>query len=229
MQAKRDVKDGSRGVTATRLAEYLLAKGIGGIGPISSAEALGREYLDDPRYESLDERVDGLIERETIKNFTTGFVTGVGGVITLPVAVPSALGASWILQARMAGAIAYIYGHDLASPRVRTSILLSLAGDVARDALRPLGLQVGQKLSQRALDQVPGRALVEVNKRIALRLVARAGERTIASFSRWVPLVGGVVGGVMDAAVCRKVGATAKALHRRANGVVIDGEIVEAP
>jgi uncharacterized protein (DUF697 family) len=224
---RRDLS--GQGVTATtarRLADYLLEKGLGGAGPLASARDLAHEYRDDERYATSDERVDALIERETIKNFTTGFVTGLGGVITLPVAVPSALGASWLIQARMAGAIATIYGHDLASPRVRTTILMSLAGDVARDAIRDLGLPLGPKLTQHAVDQIPGRALVEINKRIGLRLLTRAGERSIAGFSRFVPIVGGVVGGTLDAVVCRMVGRTAKSLHRRPEGTVVEGEVV---
>ncbi len=63
-------------------------------------------------------RVAALIRRETRKNFTSGFLTGLGGVVTFPVSIPAALGASWLIQARMAAAIAKIYGHDLASEPV---------------------------------------------------------------------------------------------------------------
>jgi hypothetical protein len=121
--------------SANRLATYLLEKGLDGAGPLSGAEDLANEYLIDRSFENDDKRVDALIRRETRKNFTTGFITGLGGVVTFPVSIPAALGASWLLQARMSGAIARIYGHDLASERVRTTILLSLAGDVAKEAM----------------------------------------------------------------------------------------------
>jgi hypothetical protein len=212
---------------AHKLADYLLDKGLGGAGPLSSARDLADEYLADPRYASTDERVDALIERETIKNFTTGFVTGLGGVLTLPVSIPSALAASWLLQARMAGAIARLYGHDLAAPRTHTFVLMSLAGDVARDALKGFGLPLGPTLTQRAAEQIPGRALVELNKRIGLRLLTRAGERSLSGFSRLVPILGGVVGGTLDAVVCRVVGRTAKSLLRRPDGAVLEGEVVD--
>lgn len=133
----------------------------------------------------------------------------------MPVAIPSALGASWLLQARLAGAIARIHGHDLGEDRVRTMILLSLAGDVAKEAMKGLGVRFGGKLTERAVAQVPGRALVEVNKRIGLRLLTKAGERGIVNFSKVVPVGGGVVGGTFDAVVCRMVGRTARSLFRR--------------
>jgi uncharacterized protein (DUF697 family) len=207
---------------ATRLATYLLDKGLGGVGALSGAASLADEYLDDPQYGDDDARVAALIKWESAKNFSTGFLTGLGGFITLPVAVPSALAASWVLQARMSGAIARIYGHDLDSQRVRTKILLSLAGDVARDAMQDLGLKPGSKLTQRAVDQIPGRALVEINKRIGARLLARVGQRVLLKFPRAIPLFGGIVGGSLDAMVCRVVGRTAGTLFRPPSGAVID-------
>jgi hypothetical protein len=56
---------------------------------------------------------------------------------------------------------------------------------------------------------------VEVNKRIGTRLLARVGQRVALRFLRAVPVFGGVVGGSLDAVVCRKVGATAKSLFGR--------------
>jgi len=219
-------EDDPNDVTAGRLAAYLLEQGIRGLGPLSGAASLAAEYLGDGKYRDDDARVAALIKWETAKNFTTGFVTGLGGFITLPVAVPSALAASWVVQARMAAAIALIYGHDLDTQRVRTKILLSLAGDVAREAMKDLGLKVGDKLTQRAVEQIPGRLLVEVNKRIAAKLAAQVGQRVVLRFPRAVPVFGGVVGGSLDAVVGREVGRTAKTLFRPPSGAVVDGEIV---
>jgi uncharacterized protein (DUF697 family) len=220
--AEQDPGDAPAGTLAT----YLLEQGIRGIGPLSSAESLAAEYLGEAKYRDDDARVAALIKWETAKNFTTGFVTGLGGFITLPVAIPSALAASWVVQARMAAAIARIYGHDLDAELVRTKILLSLAGDVAKEAMKDLGLKVGDRLTQRAVDQIPGRFLVEVNKRIAARLAAQVGARVALRFPRAVPVFGGVVGGSLDAVVCRKVGRTAKTLFRPPSGAVVDGQVV---
>ena len=211
---------------ASNLAAYLLEQGIRGLGPLSGAAGLAAEYLGDDKYRDDGARVAALIKWETAKNFTTGFLTGLGGFITLPVAVPTALAASWVVQARMAAAIACIYGHDLDSGHVRTRILLSLAGDVAREAMKDLGLKVGDKLTQRAVEQIPGRLLVEVNKRIAAKLAAQVGQRVALRFPRAVPVFGGVVGGSLDAVVCRKVGRTAQTLFQPPSGAVMDGEVV---
>lgn len=216
----------SSDASANRFVAYLLETGLAGAGPLSSAEDLANEYLINKGYANDDRRVDALIKWEIGKNFTTGFISGLGGVVTFPVSIPAALGASWLIQARMAGAIARIYGHDLAAERVRTKILLSLAGDVAKDAMKDLGLKLDNKITQRAVDQVPGRLLVEINKRVGARLLAKVGQRVVLRFPRAVPVVGGVVGGALDAAVCRMVGRTAKTLFRPPAGAVVTGEVI---
>jgi len=200
--------------SARKLVAYLLEEGLGGFGPLSSAENLAAEYVIDQDYRSNDHRVRSLINWETGKNFTSGFVTGLGGIITLPLSIPTALGASWLLQARLAGAIARIYGHELDSDRVRTAVLLSLAGDGAKNAIKDAGIQLGRKLTQQAINQIPGRALVEINKTIGFRLVTKAGQRGILNLSKGIPVAGGLVGGSMDVMACRVVGRTAKMLFR---------------
>jgi hypothetical protein len=48
----------------------------------------------------------------------TGFLSGVGGIVTLPVAVPAALFASWLIAARLALCIAHLHGFDVFAPEV---------------------------------------------------------------------------------------------------------------
>jgi uncharacterized protein (DUF697 family) len=188
---------------------------VAGVPPLSSSEDLAAEYLIDRGFENNDERVDSLVNWETAKNFTTGFIAGLGGVITLPISIPSAIGASWLIQARMAGAIARIYGHRLTDDRVRTMVLLSLAGDSAKDVVKEAGIRLTQRLTERAIEQIPGRALVEINKRVGFRLLTKAGETGIVNIAKFVPAVGGLVGGAFDGVVCRMVGRTAKHLFKR--------------
>lgn len=74
---------------ALELFQTVMSVGIDGQGPLKSSRDLGEEYLSDPRYESHEHRIDALVKWETTKNFTTGFATGLGGIATLPVAVPA--------------------------------------------------------------------------------------------------------------------------------------------
>lgn len=197
---------------ALRLVNWVTDKAIAGVPPLSSAENLAQEYLIDASYPDNEERIESLINWETTKNFTTGFVTGLGGILTLPVAVPAAFGASYVVQARMSAAVARIAGYDLDSDRVRTFVIACLVGDAMKDIVKNAGIKAGTGLTKSLLNKVPGKVLIEINKKVGFRLVTKAGEKGAINLMKGVPLVGGVVGGAFDAAACRIVGKNAKRL-----------------
>lgn len=187
--------------------------GIGGVGPINlkSSVDLGDAFLADPQYADCDARIDSLINWSTLKTFTSGFVTGLGGLVTLPAAIPASLFASWVLQAQMVGAIARVGGYDVHDERVRTMVLASVAGDVAvKEALKTAGVELSQKAAAAALRQVPGRVLIDINKKIGFRLLTKAGTTGVINFAKAIPFLGGAVGGTVDAAALRAVGAVAR-------------------
>ncbi len=195
---------------AVKLVKWIIDKAVDGIPPLSSAADLAQEYLIDESYPNNEARTDALINWETAKNFTSGFITGLGGLITLPVSVPSALGASWVIQARMSGAIAVIYGHKLHEDRVRTLVLLSLLGDAGKEVLKEAGIKVGQKITQNIINKIPGKVLIEINKKVGFRLLTKAGEKGVINLTKAIPVIGGIVGGTFDAVTCKSVGYIAQ-------------------
>jgi hypothetical protein len=195
---------------ATKLVNWLTEQAIAGVPPLSSAENVAQEYLIDASYPDDEERIESLINWETTKNFTSGFVTGLGGVITMPVTLPAAFGASWLVQARMAAAIARIAGFDIGSDRVKTFVIACLVGDALKDIMKASGLQISQGLTKEAIKKIPGKTLIEINKKVGFRLLTKAGEKGAINLGKAVPLVGGVVGGSFDALACRIVGKQAK-------------------
>ena len=114
------------------LVGWILDHALGGIGKLSSASDLADEYRRKP-YRSDAERVQALIRSAVAKNAATGFATGLGGVLTLPVAIPTSLVASLAIQARMVAAIAEIHGHDSKDDQVQTAILLCMLGTAMED------------------------------------------------------------------------------------------------
>ena len=137
-----------------KAANWLTNVAINGIGPLSSSTDLAQEYLIDKSYADNDARVKSLIKWEAAKNFSTGFLTGLGGFVTLPVTIPAGMGAAWAVQARMVGAIAEIYGHSVHKSRVQTMILLCLIGSDATAILRQCGVKVGRKVSEKLIEKI---------------------------------------------------------------------------
>jgi uncharacterized protein (DUF697 family) len=200
---------------AFQLVKWLTDKAIEGVKPLSSAEALATEYLIDQSFPDNEERIESLINWETSKNFTSGFITGLGGLITLPISVPASFGASWVIQARMAAAIAKIAGFDIQSDRVRTFVVACLVGDALKDIVKNAGIQIGKGASKSLINKIPGRVLIEINKKVGFRLITKAGSKGAINLMKGVPVVGGFVGGVFDATACRIVGKNAKRLFYR--------------
>jgi hypothetical protein len=200
---------------ALTLVKWVSDKAVDGVRPLSSAHDLADEYLIDRSYRNHDSRVHALISWETTKNFTSGFVTGLGGLLVLPVSLPAAFAASWIIQARMAAAIARIYGHNIHSDRVRTFVMAALVGDSLKDIAKASGIVIGRGLAKTLIEKVPGKVLIEINKRVGFRLLTKAGEKGAINLMRGIPFVGGVVGGTFDAVACRVVGRNAQALFVR--------------
>ena len=94
-----------------------------------------------------------------------------------------------LIGALRGAAIAVMRGHDPKSETVRNLALTCLAGHGAADLMKGVGL----------------RALRRTGGRVALRL------------GRAVPLVGGLIGGSVDAATCRVVGSAAKVIFARSS------------
>ena len=203
----KTLADTSRGLA---LARWLTDQAVAGIGPLSGAEELAQEYLIDRSFADHDSRVRSLIRWESGKNFTSGFLTGLGGLMTLPVTIPADLGASWVLQTRMVAAIARIYGHDLAEDRVRTAILLVIIGQDLKETLKQSGIRAGKRLTFQLIEKIPGSVLDRINRAVGMRLLAKAGEKGVINLSKLVPVAGGLIGGTVDAVSCRLAGRLAK-------------------
>jgi hypothetical protein len=199
---------------ANQLVERLLRYGLQGHGRLEGSRAFAGKYASNPRYADDEARVRALIRSHTLMNFGTGFVTGLGGLVTLPVALPAAMTASWAIHTRLSGAIATLHGHDIDDERVRTFVLITLLGDSGKNVLRNAGITVANRIALRGVEAIPGRLLTEINKRVGLRLIARAGERGVLNLTKAVPVAGGFVGGGVDALYCNAVGRRAHAVFR---------------
>ena len=197
-------------IAGERLSEWLLNKAFTGLPPLKSAGDLAASYASDRRHPHNEARIDALVRWEIAKNFTAGFVTGLAGLVTMPVALPANLGAVWLLQARMAAAMAHLRGHSLDDPWVQSGVLISLMGAAAPELLRHGGVRAGEWAAQRALLQISEKTLQDINRRVGFRLLATAGEHGAVRLSRVVPVAGAVVGGAIDAYSARVVARTAR-------------------
>lgn len=221
------------GAQALELSRKLLNVGVDGRGPWKGSIEVAEEHL--ATYGNPDVAIQRLIATHVRLTTATGFVSGLGGLLTLPVAIPADFTALWLSQARLAGAIAHLRGYSVHSEEVRSVILLSLIGSSATEALSKAGVAVGTKSAVSLIGKVPGRVLIEINKRVGFRLITKAGTKGIVNLTRLAPIAGGVVGGGINFASTRAVGGFAKgnfpAVDRAMPGPtddVVEGEFLPA-
>ena len=192
-------------------------EGIPHLGQKSATEIgdvykLADDYTNQPGQErpSPDDAARRLVRWQVLKAGATGFVTGLGGLITMPVGVPANVVAVLFLQVRMITAIAHIAGYDTKSDQVRTLCYACLCGKAATDLLKPAGIEIGKRLAMQTVQAIPGKVLIETNKRIGFRLLTKFGEKGIVNIHKFIPVAGGIVGGGFDASTTYAIGNVAR-------------------
>lgn len=201
---------------AAGVLRQVLELAIDGYQRFPGAEAVAKRQLaktpDNPK-----QAVAAVIDQHVRLAGVQGFVTSVGGLVTLPVALPANMTGLAVVQARMVASIAALRGYDLGDPRVRTAVITCLLGDDG----------VTERLKKQALPTSPiaiATAPVfdpELDRRVSAEviseLIARvSGKRMALAVTRRVPLLGGAVGAGVDGWSTYKVGQYAdRTLVRR--------------
>lgn len=195
-----------------QIVDKLLTLGVAGGAPgVKSSIELAQDYLNDSNYESDEHRIASLVRWQVARTATTGFATGLGGLITLPVTLPVGMGAAWIVQSRMVGSIAHIRGYDLEDERVRTLALASLVGDATvNEVAKKVGIDLSTRVAKNAIGKIPGQLVLELNKKVGFRLLTKGGSTGVVNLGKAVPMLGGVVGGAFDGTSTRVTAGVAR-------------------
>ena len=169
---------------------------------------LAEDYL--AKSSSREKAIDNLIGYQTVLCGTNGFITGLGGLLVLPVVIPANVTGVIYVQLRMIAAIAHINGYDIYSDQVRTIAYACLTGSSAANILKNVGIKISEKMAVNALKKVPGAILIKINQLVGFRLVTKFGQKGLVNVIKMMPLVGGVVGGVFDTGMTLTIGNIAK-------------------
>ncbi len=171
---------------------------------VENSHSLAQNYLAHSG--TLEQQVDSLIRWQNTKAAAIGFVTGIGGISTLPIMLPGNLASILFVQIRMIAAIAMMGGHDLKEDKVRTLAFACVCGSSTMDIFRSLSI----KLGKHAIAKLNEQLIVKLNAAVGMKLVVRSGEGAAISLGKAIPLVGGLIGGSFDAFTTNMVGNAAK-------------------
>ena len=164
---------------------------------------------------TLPEKVNSLIRWQKTKAVVSGFVTGLPGMIALPVTVPANISVVLLVQVRMIAAIAIMGGHDVRDDRVRTLVYACLAGNAGKEILSKMGVDFANKIVLVAIKGIPGKTLTAINKAVGFRLVTKFGEKGVVNMGKAIPLLGAVVGATFEFVATNAIGNVARNLFCR--------------
>lgn len=193
------------GLTASFVREAL-HRAIAGAGPFPPAARAADKQLAEQDGD-VDKAIHEVIENHVRFAGAQGFLTNIGGLVTMAFTVPTNITGLAVVQCRMVAGIAHLRGYDLDDPRVRNAILVTVLGEDTVNGLvkrrklpaPPMALATAP-VHDAGLDAV-------ISAEVASDLITRvAGRRLATTIGRRVPVVGGLVGLGADAYATWKIG-----------------------
>ncbi len=188
--------------------DWAYEKALSGLPGLDSASQLAHSFMD--KEGMLWEKANSLIRWQNAKAGTSGFVTGIGGLMTMPVAIPANLASVLYIQVRMIAAIAYMGGYNLRDEKVKSLIFMCLIGNFAKDILQETGIRLGTKFTALAIERISEKSLLLINQRVGFKLLTTSGTKGMISLGKTIPLIGGLIGGTIDVAATNTIGNLAR-------------------
>lgn len=200
-----------------RLLDKLYEQATQGIAMVSPPiEETAGDYLR--KNPDIDTAAKKFINYQIAKCTTSGFLAGLGGIITLPVTIPANVSSVLYVQMRMIAGLAYMGGYDTDSDQVQTLVYACLAGISVDQVLKQAGIKFGNKFAMAMVKKIPGEVLEKINQRVGFRFITKFGTKGIINLGKAVPAVGGVIGGGFDF-------IETKAIANRAYGLFVKGDL----
>lgn len=184
-------------VEMLKILDSLYDQCIGGILKVSPPiDVFARNYLN--RYGTPQAAAKAMLKNQVRKCTTSGFVTGFGGFLTMPVTIPANLASVLYLQMRMIACTALLAGYDLHSDEVQTFVYACLAGVSVNGVVKQFGVKFGQKMAQVGIKKIPVAVIRKINNKLGFRFITKFGEKGLINLGKMIPVVGAGINGGFD-------------------------------
>lgn len=182
-----------------KLLDSCYEKCLVGVPKVSTdVESMANDYLQ--KYSTKEEACKAMHRNQITKCTTSGFITGFGGIVTMPVTLPANVGSVMYVQMRMIACTAYMAGFELNSDQTQTFVYACLAGVAVNELIKQASIKFGIKFANGLIKKIPGKVLTKINQKVGFRFITKFGTKGIINLGKAVPVVGAVVGGGLDLA-----------------------------
>ena len=188
--------------------DWAYDKAVNGVRGLDSAQDMADDYLKGEG--ALIDKVNSLIRWQNTKAGTSGFITGLGGLLTLPLTLPANITSVLYVQIRMVAAIAIMGGYDVKDDRVQSIVYSCIAASSAAEVAKNFGIKLGNKLAMQGIKKISGETLKKINQAVGFRVLTKFGQKGFVNLGKTIPFVGGIVGATFDVVATNTVGNVAR-------------------
>lgn len=122
---------------------------LDGLPGLETVEELSNSYLNQSG--SLESKIDDMIDYQKYKCATSGFLSGLGGLLTMPITIPANISSVLYVQIRMVAAVAYMSGFNIRDDKVKTFVYVALCGSSASEVMKKAGIKITEKMSEQLI------------------------------------------------------------------------------
>ncbi len=180
-----------------KLLDSCYEKCLNGIPKVSpGVKDMAADYLK--KHDTTEGACRAMLRNQVVKCTTSGVITGFGGFITMPVAIPANVGSVIYVQMRMIACVAYMAGYELHTDQTQTFVYACLAGVAVNSLVKQAGIKFGVKFANGLIKKIPGKVLTKINQKVGFRFITKYGTKGIINLGKLLPGVGALVGGGLD-------------------------------
>ncbi len=199
-----------KGTKMLKVMDWAFEKANSNIPGLGSSSDMAKKYME--KYGNVSTAINHLVNWQITSSATAGFITSFGGLPTMAVTLPANIAGVMAIQLRMIGAIAELGGFHENTEEKKTGMYLCLLGSQAGDVLSKTASQFAVKFATASLKKLPGEVLKKINQAVGFRLFTKFGQKGLVNIHKAIPVLGGVVGGSVDALSTYAIAKAAKAL-----------------
>ena len=148
-----------------------------------------------------------MIRAQIGKCTSSGALTGLGGLATLPLTIPLNVSTVLYFQMRMVACTACMAGLDLRDESVKTLVLACFAGVELTDELKDgdgklasgkIGEKAGDELIVSLIKKLPTSSLKTINQKVAVQFAEQTAKMGVKNAGKLIPGLGAIIGGSFD-------------------------------
>lgn len=179
------------------ILDQIYAVTLNGVPKVSKpVSEFADEYLE--KYKDSKIASQKLVNNQILKCTTSGFLTGLGGAITLPFTLPANITSVLYVQMRMIAAVAYLNGYDLNGDETHSFVYACLVGVSLNNVVKQSSIVFGVKVCNTLVKKIPSKVLTKINQIVGFRFITKFGKTGLVNLGKLFPVVGGVIGGTLD-------------------------------